>query len=199
MMGLPVGLKSGLNHIEYVETLLGNMAMLIQRIEQSGGMAEEKDIIGFQNIAQHIGQHVQIIAQDPNEKERVREYGDDLGKLMNLVKAYTQRLQEQRGKAQEAGQGGPDPELQAKIQATLITAKAKAENTRDAHAQRTAQREVQFTMDQKRKDQAHAAEMQKRMAETHVEVASKDIKTAAEIAQSQAKAESEPKQESPTE
>lgn len=95
MLGLPVAIKSGINHTEYVETLLHSMASIIKRIEQlQSGNATIDEIIGLQNMAGHIAQHIQLIARDKAEKERVRKYGDDLKNLMNMVKAYQQRLQE---------------------------------------------------------------------------------------------------------
>jgi hypothetical protein len=179
MQGLPVAIKTGVNHIEYVETLLSDMALIIQRIEQKGGMATEQEFMGLQNLGQHIAQHIQIIAQDKNEKARVKQEGDNLAKLMNLVRAYGQRLQEQSQK--QNGKAGVDPEVQAKLQGKLMIDKAKAQNMRESHGMRTAQKQVQFDQKLKQDAQAHQLEMRKKMQEVKVDTAATDLKTAAEL------------------
>jgi len=160
MMGIPVQLKTGMNHIEYVDTMMHNLALIIGKAQKKGGMATQEEIEGMGAVAQHIGQHIELIAQDENEKARVKGYNDNMTKLMNFVKAFAQRLQEQMKKAQAQGQGGLDPKDAAKIQATMMMAKTKADNTKLSHAQRTAQRQLQWEMEQKRED----AKLQKELA-----------------------------------
>lgn len=189
MMGLPVALKTGVNHIEVVETLLRSMGAVIQKIEQRGGMATEEEVVGLQNLGQYISQHIGIIAQDENEKERVKKYGDALGKMGNMVKAYVQRLQEQNAKGN--GQPKIDPETQAKIQGTIITAKAKAQNMRESHGMRTAQRQVQFEQQQRQRQQEHQLDLQRKAAETQLDLASDAVKTAAEVQRNRFKSFSE--------
>jgi hypothetical protein len=160
MQGLPVALKTGMNHIEYVEALMNSMAAVIKKIEQRGGMATPDELVGLQNMYVHIGQHIQLIAQDPNEKQRVKQYGDSLGKMGNMMKGYAQRLEEQmKEQAQAQGGNGADPKDAAKAQAMVISAETKAELTKDAHKQRTAQRQVQWQLDQQRKEQEHEMAM----------------------------------------
>lgn len=153
MMGLPVGLKTGMNHIEYVDTLLINLQLVIAKANQRGGMATMDEIDGMQRIAQHISEHVAKIAEDPNEKERVADYGKTLSKLMNYVRAFAQRLQQQQQQqAQGNGQPQMDPKDMAKIQAIIMQAKVKAQNTKESHAQRTAQRQIQFEQEMKQRE-----------------------------------------------
>jgi len=165
MQGLPVALKTGMNHIEYVDTLMATMAHIIQGAQASGGMADIKTIQGLQNMANNIAQHIQIIAQDPNEKQRVKQYGDQLGKMMNLVKAMAQRLVEQMKKQQQQqGQQG-DPAAAAKVQATMMQAQVKAKLSSQSHAQKTAQRQLQFEQQMKQSEQEHALELRVKAAE----------------------------------
>lgn len=191
MLGLPVSVKGGQNHVEYVETLLANMALVIQRIEQRGAMATETEIVGLQNMASHIGQHLQIIGQDPNEKERVRKYSDELGKLMNLVKGYQQRLQEQMQKAaeeaQQNGQGGIDAETAAKLKGKLMLDEAKAANSRESHGQKTAQKQVQFERAEKQKAQQHEQELARAAQETAMDLERKAAETALDLQAESAK------------
>jgi hypothetical protein len=154
MQGLPVQVKSGTNHIEYVDTLMATLAMLIQK-----GATSMEQIMGMSNIANHIQQRIQLIAQDPEEKDRVKKYGDQLGKLMNVLKAQAQQMQEAM-EAQQGQQGGPDAETQAKIQSQMMQSQVKAETTSKAHAQRTAQRQIQFEMQQKQKAEQFQMQME---------------------------------------
>ena len=180
MLGLPIAIKSGLNHIEYIETLLAMMGMVIGRIEQRGGMASEEEIVGLGAVAQHIEQHIEILGQNEAEKARVKSYSDVLGKLMNKVKAYVQRLQEQQ-QAQGQGQQGLDPEAQSKIISSAIIAKQKAENMGVSHAIKTQQRQVQFQLEQQREQQQHDLDMARQLQQVQVDTAAKDIQTEAEI------------------
>ena len=114
MNGLPVGIKTGISHIEYVDTMLVSMQVEIGRIQQRGGVPTQDKLEGLDAMAQHLAQHIAIVAQDPNEKERVTNWQKQMTRLMNLVKAFAQRLQEaaggavareQRGRSKGRGQG----------------------------------------------------------------------------------------------
>jgi hypothetical protein len=183
LMGLPVGMKTGINHIDYVEALLVTMATIVKKVESKGGMATEDELVGLKNIGQHIGQHIQIIAQDKEEAQRVRQYADDLGNLMNMVKAYEQRLEEAKQKAaeQQGGAQGMDPKDQAKLQAQVVSAKIKAKASEDSHAQKTAQRQVSWQADEKRKEEQHQLEIQRGTQLHQAEIAAVDVSTAADI------------------
>jgi hypothetical protein len=160
MQGLPVALKTGYNHAEYAQTLLQGMGQIIQRLMQSGGMATQDQIAGLSNMAQHIQQHLGILAQDKESKPVVKQLGDALGKLMNQVKAFAQRLQEQAKQQQQTGNGQIDPKDLAKIKATEMAAESKRNNQAEAQAQRAAQRTLQFQREMKEREQEHNQEMQ---------------------------------------
>ncbi|HNR70417.1 MAG TPA: hypothetical protein PKJ00_03435 [Verrucomicrobiota bacterium] len=164
MQGLPVDVKSGTNHIEYIETLLLNLAQLVQR-----GPASIQDIMGFQNIAQHIALRMQLLAQDKNEGPRVKQYEAQLTQIMNVVKAQASQMQ-QMMQAQGGQDGQMSPEDQAKIQAIVTAAQAKAEVTKEAHAQRTAQRQLAFEMKQQQEQQRFQAEMQRQQLKDQMEL-----------------------------
>ena len=168
MQGLPVAVKTGMNHIEYVETLMVTMASVIQRCMQKKGATPE-EITGLQMLSQHVAGHIQIIAQDPAEKARVKQYGDQLGKLNNAVRALAQQLEEKMKQSQ--GKDQMDPKDVAKIQAIQVAAKVKADNMAKSHAQRTAQRQVQWELEMKRKAAEGQVEIQKGVHEHSVEVA----------------------------
>jgi hypothetical protein len=84
-----------------------------------------------------------MLAQDPASKQLVKMLGDELGNLTNMVKAFAERLQEQQ-QAQAQQGGGLDPATASKVQANQILAQQKAENSKQSHAQKTAQKQISF-------------------------------------------------------
>src|SRR6185503_13625232 len=81
MTGVPMPVKEGDSHREVIETLLRMMDMKVQQIEQSGGVGTPQDVIGLTNAAAYVKQHIALLAQDEAEAQRVKQYGDFLGKL----------------------------------------------------------------------------------------------------------------------
>lgn len=177
MQGLPVAIKTGMNHIEYIEALLVSMGAVIKRIQSGDNVGTRQEVEGLFNVAQHMAEHLSILAQDKSQKERVKKYGDTLGKFMNLVKGFSQRIQEQ------SGQQGPEltPEAQAKIQSALILAQTQARIKEESAAQRRQQKDADFQARQARDAQAHSVALGKQLQETKIAAAAKDLETAAEI------------------
>jgi hypothetical protein len=107
------------------------------------------------------------LMQDKTAKAKVKEYKDDLAKLMNLVKAAGQRLAEQQKKMAQQNGNGQQAETQAKLQGQMMLNQAKAKNMRDSHAQRTAERQLQFEQQMKQDAQRHNLDMAKTVGEAH--------------------------------
>lgn len=178
MMGLPVPMAQGINHIDYVETIIGMMTIIVQRLEKSGGMASEEQIVGLANTYQHTLQHINIVAQDKNEAQRVKKWVDALSKIMSLVQAYAQRLQEQQ---QSQGGQGMDPELMGKLQSMVITAQSKAKLDEAKTIQKLTHKDTAFQAEQARKD-----------AKLRADIAAKDLSTQAEVIRKNRVAEQTP-------
>ena len=194
MLGLPVKFGVTDNRVEVTEVLLAEMAIIVGRIQKRGGVAKPEELIGLQTVAQTIDEQIQIISQDKGQQERLRKYSDALGQIMNLVKAFAQRLQQQmKSAAEQNGNGGPSPEDVAKIKGIEMNAAVKAKNASESHAQRTSQRQVQWEMEEQRKQQQHQLEMQEQAQFTQAEIQSQDVKTAAEIRREWVKANNESK------
>lgn len=187
MQGVPVTPKPGLNNQEVIETILRLIAVKIGGIMQSGGMGTPGDVIGLNLAAQYAGAFIEMLAQDKAEKDRVKQYGDALGKMMNEVKAMAQR-QEEAAKQSQQGQGGLDPKDAAKIQATMLMGKTKADLAAKSHAQRTAQRQLQWEMEQKRKEAEHTMGMQHDLREHGAQLVKTGMETAQNLALQRAQA-----------
>jgi hypothetical protein len=199
MLGLPVKFGQSDNRIEVTEVLLAELAMIVGRIQKTTGMATAEQLVGFQTVVQTIEEQIQIISQDDTQAERARKYSEALSKLMNLIKAFAQRLQQQMKAAAANGANGQDPEAAAKVQATMMQAKVKADNASTSHAQKTAQRQVQWEADEKRKQQQHDFDLAAQAKTVEADIAATDAETAAEIRRQRVKAENEPKEKATAE
>jgi hypothetical protein len=181
LQGLPMALKEGVNQSEYIEALLGSMNAKVQQINSRGGVGTMDEIAGLQNLAGEtiqgqpipgngIANHLRLFAEDKKEPhvkgvppdhsvaQKVKLYGDALGKLMNAVKAFAQRAAEQAQK-QNGANGGVDPQTMAKLKSTMMMAQVKAANARESHAQRTAMRQLQFEQELRQKGQEHLQDL----------------------------------------
>ncbi len=189
MQNMPVSMKSGINHIEYVEALMGIMALQIKQIVQSGGMTDQKTIAGLQNMATHMEEHIKAIAQDPNQRQLVNTLNQNLSKLMNEVKGFAQRLQEQMQKQAESnGNGQMKPEDQAKLKFDAAKNQQDLKFNQDIHAQKTAQQNIRFQ--QKLKEDSAKSQMQTKgdAASTQLDIAKKGTELGMKIHESRMKA-----------
>ena len=182
LMGLPVSLKEGVNHAEYVERLLLALAIKTQQIGKRGTPISPDELNGLQNLAGEsiqgqpipgngVRNHLTLLAEDEKPlhvkgvppdhtvKEKVKKYSDALAKVMNQVKALAQRAAQAAQKQKGQNGAGLDPQTATKLQGQMILAKAKADNTRESHAQRTAQRQIQFEQQMQQDAQKHLQDL----------------------------------------
>lgn len=192
LLGLPMNLKQGVNHGEYAATLLGMMNATIQRINQSGGMATEDQILGLQNIAGQdiegqtiegngVAPHIGILSQEKSNKAMVKQLADLLSKQMNEVRAFAQRLEEQKQNAAENGHMQMPPEDLVKLKSQLILAEAKADNMRQAGQMKLEQKQQSHEQKLQQNQEKHETTMGQQVRQAQVQEAATDIKTAAEI------------------
>lgn len=204
MEGLPVSLKTGVNHIEVIQVYLQSMEMVLQRIQARGGMANEEELDGLQNVAGEtiegqpipsggVTNHLEILAQDPDQQEVVKKFTDQLAQLMNQVKALAQQFEQQQQAMAEQGNGELSPEAQSKIIEAEILAKGKDARAAESHAQKTAQRSVQFDLQQRQAEEKHAAELRKQAAQTGADLAATAAESEVAIQLQKKKAEATPK------
>jgi hypothetical protein len=168
LKGLPAPVLDGSNHVDYIEAWIHDLATLLQGNEANGGMATADEIKGYYALEKAIQGQIEIVAQNKAEKGRVAKYGESLAKMMNIVKAYAQRLQEQKGKQQAQAQ--PDPVDQAKVKAIETMAATKSKIQSETHAQRTAQKQIAFEQQIKNKATQH-----------RVDILATDVESAAKI------------------
>jgi hypothetical protein len=177
MQGLPVSIKSGINRAEYCQALIADMAIIVTKIQKTGGMGTPDQLQGVQNIAQHVGQNLQILAGDDQSKELVRQMQQQLSQIMNLVKGFAKNLQTAMAKRNGQQGGGMDQKDVAKIQATTAMTQAKIELAKQSHASKTAQRQLQFEHQMKQDQERNALEIQTQAAKARLDIAAQRMKT----------------------
>jgi len=163
MQGVPVPPKEGYSAIEEIETLLPLMAGVIVRIEKRDNVGTQDEVMGLSTVAQYIGEWIQQLATDPQQNEKVKEYSDDLNKLMQQVKGLAQ-IGQQKQQAQNGG--GQNAELATKLQGKLILDKAKAASTVMKAKQQQQHKERAFVGEQRRQDAKTFADIQRQGVET---------------------------------
>lgn len=172
MAGAQVQVRPGLNNVEVVATLL---QLMDNKIKQIGEMGSQADIAGLMNCAQYAQGFIQLLEQDKEMASTARAFAQVLSKLMNLVRAMAQRLQEMQKKmAQAQGQNG-NGETAAKIQAIMMQAQAKQKNTRESHAQKSAQRQLQFEQQMRQDEMKSQLELRRKAQESGIELQTKAI------------------------
>jgi hypothetical protein len=173
MAGAQVQVRPGLNNVEVVATML---QLMDAKIKQLGPMGSQEAIAGLSNCAQYANGFIQLLSQDKEMQSTARAFAQVLAKLMNLVKAMAQRLQEAQQKAMQAqGQNGKGAETAAKIQAIRMQALEKQRAARESHGQKSAQRQIQFQQQLKEEQQRAALEMQLKAREHGLDLRHKAI------------------------
>jgi hypothetical protein len=197
--GLPVAVKTGMNHQEYIETYLQAMQMVIQKVEARGGVPTADVLDGLQNIAGQttegqpvpsggIMQHLEILAQDPQMGEAVKQYQDALAQTMNMVKKLAARFEEQQQAQGEQDGQQLSAEDQGKIISAQILAEGKDQRAQESHQQKTIQRQVSHDLQLKQQEQKHESELRKQATQLGADLAATDAETQVEIALQKRKA-----------
>lgn len=175
MRGLSLTPTPQMVHEDYVKVWLKDMTGIVGQIQQSGGVGTREQVAGLGNMAKHVGEFLQIMGQNKEEGPKVKQYGQALGQIMNLVKGFAQRLQQQA--AAGNGQGGMDGKDKAKIAATMMMAETKSKIAERSAGQRTAQKQVSFEMKEQQQERKHRADL-RRDAQGHaLDVAGEMVKS----------------------
>lgn len=91
MQGVQVSLRQGIEQLSYCTTLLTSAGLIIQRITQTDNVGTPAETLGLATVINDVQKHMQILAADPAMKMQVKQLGDEIGKMSNLVKAFDQR------------------------------------------------------------------------------------------------------------
>jgi hypothetical protein len=181
MQGTPCNLRQGIDQQGYIEQLLKFSAMVCMKIQKSDNVGTIDDLLGLQNVAQNIGQHIMILAGDEAQKQRVKVYSDDLGKIMNEAKGFIQRFTQKQQAQQEAQQG--DPAAVAKAKGTILMAATKSKIAESNAQMKQRHKEIDFAMQQQQDKVRLMAEMDREGAKAHNEALLESMQMTAKLMQ----------------
>lgn len=174
MLAVPVGLREGIEQVDYVTAMIEMMTAVIQRIQQTNNVGTMQDVLGLNTVANDISQHLELISKDQSEKEFVTAAQKELGKLMNEVKGFQQRLMEQQPASQ-------DPKVMAEAQAIMAKTQASIAAKEQEFQQKMAQSQAKFEQQLQQKMEAHQLKMQQELVQLRLDNVSQVIRTKAEI------------------
>jgi hypothetical protein len=180
---------------DYVTVWLHDMGTFISQIQQSGGVGDPKTLMGLGNLQKNIEQFLGQMATNEDDKEKVREYQKILTDMLNHIKGFAQRLQQQQAK--QNGQGGEHAADQAKAQVIAQQGALKLRNADQSHALKTAQKITSFELNEQRADRKNKADIRRENERTKQELASKMIQTVADVHTNRLKSLSQPKPKKP--
>ncbi len=170
---------------DYVMTWLRDMGLIVKTIQETGNIGTPEQLTGLKNMATHVQLFLQIMGQSDEAAQKVRQYSDLLGQLMNVVKGFEQRLMEQMKAAQAQNgngeAGAAAAETAAKLQGKLMIDKAKADNLRESHADRTAQRLAQDELKQQ-DEQSHQQDLRHKAELSQLDISTKAAAAAINLA-----------------
>lgn len=205
LLSQPMETRQNVNHNEYALALISALEVEITKINAMGGVPESQaELLGLQNLAgvtvdggpvpgNGAMNHIMLFGQDEQNKAETKQLNDRLGKLMNEVKAFAQRFQEQQ--QSQNGNGAPqmDAETQQKIISMQALTDSKMESNSKSNAQRTAIRQVQDERKIQRDEQAFQQDLQQSEQEHRLDLAAQAQKDALEVAKAAKLAEIEVK------
>ena len=159
MQGVMVAPREELSAAEQIQALLPLLAGVIVKYEQRDNMAKPDEAQGMGEVVQYINLLIQQLAKDPTQKQAVKQFGEQLGKLVNQIKGLVQRGQE--AAQQQNGNGQMDAATHAKVQTTLAMAQAKLHGKALMDQAKLKQNSEKFVREQRRDDARTFAQIQR--------------------------------------
>jgi hypothetical protein len=183
MLGNPVKFTPDQNRIEIIQTLMRQMQMVMQWISMSGVPASQPQIVGLQNMSQHISEIIQSL--DKSDQTRYEK------ELVGIIRAFAQS-QRTASQQQQNGQGQIDPKDIAKIAAERMKTQGKLANMRESHATRTAQKEIQWEREQQREEARHQLELRRELERENVEDIARGLEAGSVVRRNLKEAQEQP-------
>jgi hypothetical protein len=184
MQGGKVDVRPGLNNVEVIATML---QLMDNKIKQLGPMGSQADIAGLMNCAQYVQGFIQLLAQDKAMASTARAFSQVLSKLMNLVRAMAQRLQEQQQKMAQAQGQAQNGEQMVKLQNLMAQGKLKQQQSREAHAQKQAHNRLDFEQRLRQDEQKAASDIRHKAAQSEIDLRHSATQNALDQANERAK------------
>jgi hypothetical protein len=154
MQGVMVPPRDEFSPIEQCATLLPMLGQVVQKYSQRNNMATDEEVKGMTTVAQYIVTQIQRLEMDPSQKPVVKQFSDQIGKLLNLIRALAQRGQLAKQKAMQQQNNGE----MAKQQQEMAMEQARLRMDAAKNQQAMRHKEISFAADERRKNLSLAAD-----------------------------------------
>lgn len=189
MTGVPPPIRDGVPPADLIEVWLGMMAGVVHQIEQTDNVGTPQEVRGLKVVALETSEQIRKLAQVKADKQKVKQYGEALGELTNLIKAFEQRQQE----AAQKQNGQIAPEAIAKAQATTMLAGVKARTSEASVQQKLRHKEIAFQQKQRQTSVKGGTDLLHQHVRTNADIHRENVKTHLEQAREEMKAKAEVK------
>ena len=175
LKGLPFQVPDDAVIEDYIIVWLTDLGAVLKQMQTPLSPPTAEKLTGAFALAQAVEPLIKQLASDkePEEKKKANMYEHALKQLIQQMHALAQQFQQQMKKQQGANGNGAGAEAAAKVQSEMAKTqatiqgkqmidRAKAQNMVQSHGQRTAQKQMAFEMEQKRKDMQAAAEIRRK-------------------------------------
>jgi len=179
MLGVPVSLQQGVEQADYIQAELTMVGEVIQRITKTDNCGTLEDVIGIDTVLQDAQKHLAILEADKSQAQNVKIFGDAIGKLQNLGKAFAQRIMEKQKAGQPTkvseslnykdapedvrrqieAQAGLQPSTMPVTDPKMIKANQSLAINEAKFSQKTRQSQISFEIQQAMKLSEHEADM----------------------------------------
>jgi hypothetical protein len=164
MNGVQVGLREGIEQTDYIAAMMAAIDSVIAQIKQTDNVGTQEQLIGLQTAMADAEKHLQLLEQDPTQKQFVTAAGKEIGAMNNELKAFGQRQQE------KAQQGQVDPAAEAEIHTMQVRAAQEMHISEQKSQQAMQQKQAAFDQKTAQDQQKFSLEMTKMMAEAKAQM-----------------------------
>lgn len=192
LRGLPFALPKEAVIEDYILVWLSDLKAIVQQMDNPLMPPTPERLAGAYGLGQAIEPLIKQLATNDEEKQKANQYEKVFKRLMMAVMKHVRALQQKMKSqaAQPAGDGN-GAELAHKIelekaktmtalQGKQLLAQIDAQNRAESHASRTAQKQISFELDQRRKDRAANADLRRKHVDHLQETARGELKALAE-------------------
>jgi hypothetical protein len=172
LKGLPFIPPSDAVFEDYIMVWMSDLGALIKQMQNPILPPTPEKLVGAYALSQAIEPMIKQLATDKEEKQKANQYAKALKLMVKSLKDMAQKLKQQM-KQPGAGAGGNAAETMAKVemekaktatalQGKQLMAQVDAQNMQESHANRTAQKQISFELEQQRKDRAANADIRRK-------------------------------------
>lgn len=200
MTGNPVAPRTGIDQQGYLTRMIQMMSAVVEQIKGGDNMGTMPQIVGLAAVAQNIQQTIQAMSNDPNMNQMVKQAKDVLGKLVNELKGFSQRLQQKHQAADLKESlnisfkdlepdtknavlqmiGIPPSQMSGQDPAAVAKTAQEMKLKEASHNQQSQLDTQRFQAEQDRENLKTANEIQRKNVATHHEIVRKNIQATAD-------------------